>query len=117
MANGEAIPQVVVQGDPAVVAIAGSGGDPASMVGHWVRVKGKLYSIRAPGRRSFNRLRVSEIETRDWRFPASEPDVTHVPDSGGATSEEPDRPNPPALTPDQEAELDSLPLFSEDPAA
>ncbi len=69
MADDKAIPQVLVQGDPATVAIAGSGGDPASMKDHWVRVKGSLFAVRAQGRRSFNRLRVSEIQTREWAYP------------------------------------------------
>jgi hypothetical protein len=101
----KAIPQVVVQGDPAIVAIAGSGGDPAAMKGHWVRVKGKLYAVRQAGRTSFQRLRVSEIETHEWRYPPSQPAVQEASDAGTPEVAEPDGERTgSAATPDEDLE-------------
>lgn len=83
-ANGEAIPQVVVEGNAAKVAIAATG-DPLALKDHWIRVRGRLVAVRTPGRRSFNRLHATEIETREWMYPASEGATGQAPEAQAAT--------------------------------
>ena len=95
-----------MQGDPALAVLVVTQNDPRALLDQHVRVKGRLMAVRAPGRKSFNRLHVTEIATNDWRYPtAGNADAARA-----EPSEEPaaNPSTPTELTPEQMAELDNL---------
>lgn len=63
------LPQVLIEGDLAAAIIIAEKGDPANLKGHWCRVKGRLFSVRQPGRSGYFRMRVTEFETREYKVP------------------------------------------------
>lgn len=66
------IPQVLLEGPVGEAAYLATAGKPAELVGAKVAVKGRLYNVKFPGRKSYYRLRVLEIEAPEFRYPASE---------------------------------------------
>jgi hypothetical protein len=71
--DGKAKPQVSIEGPLAVALFAAMNGTP--MLGVKVTVRGELWEIKAPQRRTFYRIVVKDpetdwVETPDWRIPA-----------------------------------------------
>ena len=83
--NGDKdIPQVLVVGD---IAKALRVAQP-DVLGTDVRVKGRLYAVKVPGRTTYNRLIVGEadghfVETAEWRIPPAEDDLPPEPVAPG----------------------------------
>jgi hypothetical protein len=70
-----AIPQVLVDGAAGEALYLGTAGKPQELVGHRMTVKGRLFNVKAEGRRSYYRLKeVVEFATSDLRYPADEPE-------------------------------------------
>jgi hypothetical protein len=65
--DGKAKPQVSIEGPLAVSLYAATAGAP--MNGMKVTVKGELWEIKAPNRRTFYRIVATSIETPDWKIP------------------------------------------------
>jgi hypothetical protein len=66
-----AIPQVLCEGEVGHALVLAYD-DVAELLGRRVTVKGRLYGVKAPGRSTYTRLRVQEIQTPDMAYPAAE---------------------------------------------
>lgn len=93
--DGKAKPQVSIEGPLAVALFAAIGKEP--MLGLRVTVKGELWEIKAPQRRTFYRITATSIETPDWKIPADteapteplglvEDDLSDLPEEWRATA-------------------------------
>lgn len=65
--DGKAKPQVSIEGPLAVSLFAATSGGP--LLGMKVTVKGELWEIKAPNRRTFYRIVATAIESDDWIIP------------------------------------------------
>lgn len=100
--DGKAKPQVSIEGPLAVSLYAATAGAP--MNGMKVTVKGELWEIKAPNRRTFYRIVATSIETDEWRIPSDLP-VEAQPSAGA-----------PASVPAQDSDLSDLPDEWKQPA-
>jgi hypothetical protein len=92
--DGKAKPQVSIEGPLAVSLYAATAGAP--MNGMKVTVKGELWEIKAPNRRTFYRIVATSIETDEWILPAREAPRTPTqagPEEGGVEDDLSDLPD------------------------
>ena len=81
--DGKAKPQVSIEGPLAVTVFAATAGAP--MLGMKVSVKGELWEVKAPNRRTFYRIVATHIETDEWKAPSDLPEAAQ-PSSGAPVS-------------------------------
>jgi hypothetical protein len=91
--DGKAKPQVSIEGPLAVALFAAMGNEP--LLGLKVTVKGEVFEVKAPNRRTFYRIIATSIATDEWVIPAKveaetvslglvEDDLSDVPDEAWA---------------------------------